>query len=83
MSFDSAADIRSSRIAPQPVVSCSKKHLPLRIEPAVWAGIELLAAQGLRSLNALVEFQLREASARRGRKLPPPEPPRQGKATGD
>ncbi|MBA4175501.1 MAG: hypothetical protein C0505_02915 [Leptothrix sp. (in: Bacteria)] len=54
------------------MASPGKKHFPLRIDPAVWAEIERLAAQELRSVNAQVEFLLREALARRGRKLPPP-----------
>jgi hypothetical protein len=57
------------------MASPGKKHFPLRIDPAVWAEIERLAAQELRSVNAQVEFLLREALARRGRKLPPPTPP--------
>ncbi|MDP2005763.1 MAG: hypothetical protein Q8K45_08800 [Rubrivivax sp.] len=59
------------------MASPGKKHFPLRIDPAVWAEIERLAAQELRSVNAQVEFLLREALARRGRKIPPspPSPP--------
>jgi hypothetical protein len=54
------------------MASPGKKHFPLRIDPAVWAEIERLAAQELRSVNAQVEFLLREALAKRGRKIPPP-----------
>ncbi len=54
------------------MASPGKKHFPLRIDPAVWAEIERLAAQELRSVNAQVEYLLREALARRGRKLAPP-----------
>lgn len=57
------------------MASPGKKHFPLRIDPAVWAEIERLAAQELRSVNAQVEFLLREALARRGRKIPPPANP--------
>ena len=57
------------------MASPGKKHFPLRIDPAVWTEIERLAAQELRSVNAQVEFLLREALARRGRKIPPPAPP--------
>jgi len=39
----------------------------LRIDPVLWAEIERLAAQELRSANAQVEYLLREALARRGR----------------
>ena len=53
------------------MASPGKKSYPLRIDPALWAEIERLAAQELRSANAQVEFLLREALARRGRLLPP------------
>lgn len=49
------------------MASPGKKAFPLRIDPALWAEIERLAAQDLRSANAQVEFLLREALARRGR----------------
>lgn len=52
------------------MASPGKKSYPLRIDPALWAEIERLASQELRSANAQVEFLLREALARRGR-LPP------------
>ena len=53
------------------MASPGKKSYPLRIDPALWAEIERLAAQELRSANAQVEFLLREALARRGRKVRP------------
>lgn len=53
------------------MASPTKKSYPLRIDPALWAEIERLAAQELRSANAQVEYLLREALARRGR-LPGP-----------
>lgn len=57
----------------QQLASPSKKSYPLRIDPALWAEIERLAAQELRSANAQVEYLLREALARRGRvPLDPP-----------
>lgn len=49
------------------MASPGKKAYPLRVDPALWAEIERLAAQELRSANAQVEFLLREALARRGR----------------
>jgi hypothetical protein len=57
------------------MASPGKKAYPLRVDPALWAAIERLAAQELRSANAQVEFLLREGLARRGR-LPaePAEP---------
>lgn len=49
------------------MASPGKKSFPLRIDPALWAEIERLAAQDLRSANAQVEFLLREALVKRGR----------------
>ena len=49
------------------MASPGKKSFALRIDPAVWAEIERLAAQELRSANAQVEFLLRESLERRGR----------------
>lgn len=62
------------------MASPGKKAYPLRIDPALWAEIERLAAQELRSANAQVEFLLREALARRGRlpKAAPPSAPSAG-----
>jgi hypothetical protein len=48
------------------MASPGKKSFPLRIDPALWAEVERLAAQELRSANAQVEYLLREALARRG-----------------
>lgn len=56
------------------MASPGKKSYPLRIDPALWAEIERLAAQELRSANAQVEFLLREALARRGRLPAAPGP---------
>lgn len=55
------------------MASPGKKSFLLRIDPALWAEIERLAAQELRSANAQVEYLLREALARRGRKVQGPE----------
>jgi hypothetical protein len=49
------------------MASPGKKAFPLRIDPVLWAEIERLAAQELRSANAQVEFLLREALVKRGR----------------
>lgn len=60
------------------MASPGKKSFLLRVDPTLWAEIERLAAQELRSANAQVEYLLREALARRGRKPAPParpEPP--------
>ena len=44
----------------------AKKSFLLRVDPAVWAEIERLAQAELRSVNAQVEYLLRDALARRG-----------------
>ena len=44
----------------------AKKSFLLRVDPAVWAEIERLAQTELRSVNAQVEYLLRDALARRG-----------------
>ncbi len=51
------------------MASPGKKSFPLRIDPVLWAEIERLAAQELRSANAQVEYLLRQALQQRGRKL--------------
>lgn len=43
------------------MVSPDKKSFALRIDPVLWAQIERLAATELRSVNAQVEYLLREA----------------------
>lgn len=48
------------------MASPDKKAFLLRIDPALWAELERLAAAELRSVNAQVEFMLREALAARG-----------------
>jgi hypothetical protein len=48
------------------VSSPDKKSFLLRIDPAVWQELERLASAELRSVNAQIEFLLREALARRG-----------------
>ncbi|MBP6765027.1 MAG: hypothetical protein KA141_08525 [Rubrivivax sp.] len=55
------------------MASPGKKAFALRIDPELWAEIERLAAQDLRSANAQVEFLLREALARRGVRVKPPK----------
>jgi hypothetical protein len=56
------------------VSSPDKKSFLLRIDPAIWRELERLAAADLRSVNAEIEFLLREALDRRG--LRPKEPRR-------
>ena len=48
------------------MASPDKKSFLLRIDPALWSELERLAAAELRSVNAQVEYLLREALARRG-----------------
>ena len=48
------------------MASQDKKTFLLRIDPALWAEIERLATAELRSVNAQVEFLLRQALAERG-----------------
>jgi hypothetical protein len=67
------------------MASADKKAFLLRIDPALWAEIERLAAAELRSVNAQVEYLLRDAIAsRRGRerdtaRRPPRSPDRSGR----
>ncbi len=44
-----------------------KKHFLLRIDPALYAVLEKWAADELRSVNAQIEFLLKEAVKRAGR----------------
>jgi hypothetical protein len=60
-------------------VPTDKKAFALRLDPALHAAIERLAAQDFRSVNAELEVLLREALERRGVKLPAPDPPRRGR----
>jgi len=49
-----------------------RKAFLLRLDPAVWAALERLAQSELRSVNAQIEFLLRDALARRGAAPKPP-----------
>jgi hypothetical protein len=60
---------------PQPI----KKAFALRLDPALHAAVERLAAQDLRSVNAEFEMLLREALARRGITVSVAEPARRGR----
>jgi hypothetical protein len=51
-----------------------RKPFLLRIDPAVLEALQRWANDDLRSLNAQIEYVLREALKRAGR-LPRPEPP--------
>ena len=56
-----------------------RKAYPLRIDPALWAAIERVAAADLRSVNAEIECLLRDSLARRGVKLAPPVARKRGR----
>lgn len=60
-----------------------KKAFPLRLEPALWAALERIAAADLRSVNAQIECLLREALHRRGVTLAPPVPRKRGRPPAD
>lgn len=60
-------------------MAAEKKAFPLRVDAALHAAVERLAAQELRSVNAQVEMLLREALGRRGIALSPADPPRRGR----
>jgi len=49
------------------VASPDKKAFLLRLDPDIWAALEALAAQELRSVNGQIEYLLRQALAARGR----------------
>ncbi|MDZ7651127.1 MAG: hypothetical protein U5L03_00400 [Burkholderiaceae bacterium] len=48
------------------MASPDKKAFLLRVDPQLWAELERLAAADLRSVNAQVEYLLRESLAARG-----------------
>ena len=52
-----------------------RKAFLLRLDPKVWVELERLAQGDLRSVNAEIEYLLREALARRGVKLGAGSPP--------
>lgn len=56
-----------------------KKAFALRLDAAVHAAVERLAAAELRSANAQIEMLLREALEARGLPVDPGEPPRRGR----
>ena len=56
-----------------------RKAFALRLDPAVYAAVERLAAAELRSANAQIEMLLREALKARGQAVKPTEPPRRGR----
>ncbi len=61
------------------MVASAKKAFALRLDPALYAAIERLAAAELRSANAEIEILLREALGRRGVNVRQSEAPRRGR----
>lgn len=61
----------------------AKKAFALRLDPALYAAIERMAAAELRSANAEMEVLLREALARRGIQVKPPAPAKRGRPPKD
>jgi hypothetical protein len=52
-----------------------RKSFLVRIDPAVLAAVEAWAADDLRSVNAQIEFILREGLRRAGRQIKKARPP--------
>ncbi|MGN6690974.1 MAG: toxin-antitoxin system HicB family antitoxin [Sphingopyxis sp.] len=59
-----------------------KKAFALRLDPALYAAVERLAAAELRSANAEIEILLREALGRRGVSVKQSEAPKRGRPPG-
>ena len=59
-----------------------KKAFALRLDPAVHAAVERLAADELRSANAQIEMLLREALKARGIDVAQSAKPRRGRPPG-
>ncbi|WP_336985467.1 toxin-antitoxin system HicB family antitoxin [Altererythrobacter aquiaggeris] len=62
-----------------PPATTGKKAFALRLDPAVHAAVERLAAAELRSSNAQIEMLLREALAKRGIRPAKSKPPKRGR----
>ncbi|MDB5706473.1 MAG: hypothetical protein JWN66_3589 [Sphingomonas bacterium] len=56
-----------------------KKAFPLRLDSALYAAVERMAAADLRSVNAQLECLLREALSKRGVKLEDPVRAKRGR----
>jgi hypothetical protein len=52
-------------------MAVERKSFALRMDPALFNAVSRLASADLRSVNAEIEFLLREALARRGVRLEP------------
>jgi hypothetical protein len=55
-----------------------RKAFVLRISPELWEDLQRLAGEDFRSVNAEIEFLLREAVKKRGRKTDAPPPDSSG-----
>ena len=56
-----------------------RKAFALRLDPALHDALARAAAAELRSVNAEIEFLLREALERRGVRVPRADPPKRGR----
>jgi hypothetical protein len=65
------------------VAALPKKAFPLRLDPALFAAIERTASADLRSVNAQLEYLLREALGKRGVKLAEPVRAKRGRPPKD
>ena len=61
------------------MAATTKKAFALRLDPALYAAIERMAAAELRSANAEIEVLLREALGRRGVSVKQSEVPKRGR----
>ncbi len=61
------------------MASPTKKSFPLRLDPALFLALERAAAADFRSVNAEVEFLLRDALAKRGIRVALSDMPRRGR----
>lgn len=61
----------------------TRKPFLLRLDPAVLTAYEAWASDELRSINGQIEFVLREALRKAGRKVKGEEPPATKRRTGD
>lgn len=61
------------------MAAAPRKGFPLRLDPALHAAVERMAAADFRSMNAEIECLLREALGRRGVKVERSEAPKRGR----
>lgn len=63
-------------------MASSRKGFLLRVPPELLDELRALAEQEMRSVNAQIEWMLRDALRRRGRRVEPREPPEKGDSRG-